>query len=1159
MLEKIRKLLDSKSVEMSYFKPRAHAYGVEFVSENMDALRVGQGSSLEQHQLVTLRMLAEQGAVVERPDGFDMPSEDVVLLGDAERLLLGLPQPWHGEFNVNFNGVTTHPSFTMNLELILPSGERVRHFKLNGPFLGLSEKEIFLPDKAQWDLLEAVKGHGELKAEGRTERANLEAVYDLQRAKSNGAVVDLSQFDHLRVERPKRVGVSISQLDDGSLGLFPQVGEGATPEDIQSRTHQLDDGGEVLRVRESLVVLDDACLDAVHEILSNSRIPVHQVRQFLETPGAFLDATKVDLDMGFSIRVKGATEYESAYFGEKDASPTDWTGAAGLSNPPALPLADAGHCLHSSEDVSALQQKVQAARANGQSEVEYGGRMYLLDSDSTSDDTLIETIRKAVADKAKKSDVTVGGAGATGEEGLDKVTATVDIDLQDERNVLETNMDPDRTYAYDKPLVLPCCTRTPFSYQEVGIRWILGLATNNGGMDWGTPSVGGVLADDMGLGKTFMSLVAAVEYAYIMKKSGEVAKPCLVVAPLTLLQNWREEVEKAFEPSPFKDIVMLQGQVDLPKFTARFGRETKQREEDIHSGLSAIRYALKVGPSWGMDRLDMPERLVLATYQTLRDYQFSLCLVDWGFVIFDEAQNIKNPDTLQSRAARGIKADFVLPATGTPVENSLADLWCLFDTAVPGLLKNYQAFRKEYISPIKAAVGPGEQEVRAEVGRKLRKAVGNLMLRRIKEDELDGLPRKFVHNGADEPSLRIEMRGEQRKWYESILASASVAVSTGDASGNSGMLKALHSLRDVCLHPALLNGGLPAVSSIAEDVRRQFEVSGKLTLLLTILDQIRARGEKVIVFVIRKRLQTYLAMSLGIICDLNIDIINGDTKAFSKRDASETRMGIIKRFEEREGFNVIIMSPVAAGVGLTVVGANNVVHLERHWNPAKEAQATDRVYRIGATKDVHVYIPILAHPEIDSFDVHLNRLLNRKLDLKDAVVTPVEVSSMDLVGAGVLGGVGFKGDAVVLADGMADMSWQNFEALTALAFEYELRGESMLTKQPTDWGADVVIKSSLGNVLVQCKHLFNDGEMKGDGAVREVYGAKPQYEALLGGDIKRLIVATNAKRISSETRQMAKKCDVELWGFKDLASILEKAQITYAKVISKERSERFPQ
>ncbi|HHW2795441.1 TPA: helicase-related protein, partial [Pseudomonas aeruginosa] len=117
----------------------------------------------------------------------------------------------------------------------------------------------------------------------------------------------------------------------------------------------------------------------------------------------------------------------------------------------------------------------------------------------------------------------------------------------------------------------------------------------------------------------------------------------------------------------------------------------------------------------------------------------------------------------------------------------------------------------------------------------------------------------------------------------------------------------------------------------------------------------------------------------------------------AKRSDELTRKKLIGVFESKPGFNIMIMSPVAAGVGLTVVGANHVVHLERHWNPAKEAQASDRVYRIGQKKDVHIHLPAVLHPQFDSFDVHLDRLLRGKLMLKDAVVTPEVVSEGEMI------------------------------------------------------------------------------------------------------------------------------------------------------------------
>jgi len=179
--------------------------------------------------------------------------------------------------------------------------------------------------------------------------------------------------------------------------------------------------------------------------------------------------------------------------------------------------------------------------------------------------------------------------------------------------------------------------------------------------------------------------------------------------------------------------------------------------------------------------------------------------------------------------------------------------------------------------------------------------------------------------------------------------------------------------------------------------RRVMHQSAKLQVLLKTLDAIKSRDEKVILFMVTKRLQRLLKLWLDQIYGLDVAIINGDTAAVAKKSDVLSRKQLITQFEAASGFNILIMSPVAAGVGLTVVGANHVVHLERHWNPAKEAQASDRVYRIGQKKPVTIHLPAVLHPDFDAFDVHLDRLLRGKLMLKDAVVTPESVSANEVL------------------------------------------------------------------------------------------------------------------------------------------------------------------
>ena len=178
--------------------------------------------------------------------------------------------------------------------------------------------------------------------------------------------------------------------------------------------------------------------------------------------------------------------------------------------------------------------------------------------------------------------------------------------------------------------------------------------------------------------------------------------------------------------------------------------------------------------------------------------------------------------------------------------------------------------------------------------------------------------------------------------------------------------------------------------------------SAKLVQTVDILKQIRAKGEKAILYADRKVTQRMLAKVLREVFDIPTRIINGDTPAGNTGSASnKTRQQLIDEFEARDGFGALVMSPIAAGVGLNITAANHVIHYARHWNPAKEDQATDRVYRIGQEKDVHVYYPMCTIPDdaFQSFDLILDDLLRRKRALADASLFPserVEVEPADL-------------------------------------------------------------------------------------------------------------------------------------------------------------------
>jgi hypothetical protein len=320
-----------------------------------------------------------------------------------------------------------------------------------------------------------------------------------------------------------------------------------------------------------------------------------------------------------------------------------------------------------------------------------------------------------------------------------------------------------------------------------------------------------------------------------------------------------------------------------------------------------------------------------------------------------------------------------------------------------------------------------------------------------------------------------------------------------------------------------------------------------LKSLIELLELIKKRKEKCIIFAVNKRLQTFLSLALGKKYHLGpLSIINGDAKAVSKNASTPTRKSMIIDFETKDGFNIIVMSPVAAGVGLTVVGANNVVHFERHWNPAKEAQATDRVYRIGQKKNVNIYIPVLLHPEMESFDVNLHRLLSKKTLLKDAVVTPEEVIPMP-------GGVGSKGSSnenqPIAGKEIGKLSWQQFEALAVEVIAKELDSDSMyLTQNGNDFGADGLVLSTNTLHLIQVKHTTSKSYKGGYKAITEVYAAGPKYEPLFGKENTELLFITNATRLSKQAKDAAKESNVQILNGNSFAELVEKHGVTFKQL-----------
>ncbi|MCE8004412.1 DEAD/DEAH box helicase [Billgrantia ethanolica] len=981
------------------FEVRFDSDGVKLYLEKseFDRFLSGEGAPNVNLQGVVLRMLEEQGLASRFPNGFSLEASVAASLDNEQAEILGLPPRFSGEFKVSINGHSNSKSFSVK---IFPEhgGGQVR-CSIKGALMEIGSANRFLLDQPQLQAFQAVERHSQLPEALKTSSENLLLLATLQLSKRSGMNIDLSHFERINVETAEDVGVIAKQLPDGSLELFPSVGDGYGLDEIEGRLGQLDldDRGGVIRIKNNIIILDEKKMSAVKEVMNNRRIPADSVADFIKSPSAFLDASLVNLDLGFSVRVLGIGKIKHMDFGGLGQGDSDWFGVESSASPPEI----INKLVKSHEELAELQDKIDSAYSQGAQTVVFQG-----ESIDISDSGNVQSILANIVSSLEKPEGTI----AATEESAEKSDTQVGVIVKDADDIGEELLAKINSHNLQIQPDWEAYARQPFPHQAEGVNWMLRLVELSALDDSENFEriQGGLLADDMGLGKTYMSLVAINEYLSHRKHTGLTEKPILIVAPLSLLENWEQEVSLTYKSIPFKDVKVLQAGRDL----AEFKKKGEKRESVQASGLlddegqmdkDKIRFALHVGPDAGLKRLDINRRLVITTYQTLRDYQLSLCLVDWGMVIFDEAQNLKNPNTLQTHAAKGLNSDIKILATGTPVENSLGDFWCLMDTAQPGLLGDWVYFRDRWVTPILRASEDERNSVRESVGQDLRRAAGSFMLRRIKEDQLKALPPKSIlsgvptatHGASYNPKLSSSMNGYQLLAYnEAIEMYRKRRAEEEDVRGFA--LSTLQNLRAISLHPRA-NEPLKSLVSDPDSYRKIMLESAKMSVMLDILDEIKAAREKVIVFILSKNVQRFMKVWLDRIYGLDVNVINGDTSAVEKKSDSLTRKGLIEQFESVEGFNIIIMSPVAAGVGLTVVGANHVIHLERHWNPAKEAQATDRVYRIGQKRAVSIHIPTALHPEFDSFDVHLDRLLSGKLLLKDAVVTTDVVSESEVM------------------------------------------------------------------------------------------------------------------------------------------------------------------
>jgi SNF2 family DNA or RNA helicase len=429
--------------------------------------------------------------------------------------------------------------------------------------------------------------------------------------------------------------------------------------------------------------------------------------------------------------------------------------------------------------------------------------------------------------------------------------------------------------------------------------------------------LGACLADDMGLGKTVQTL-ALLQREW--EAGGKKRRPALLVCPTSVMANWEKEAAR-FTPR-------------LPVL--------------VHHGLWREKGESFRGRAAG-------HGLVVTSYALLHRDLEVLREVPWSGVILDEAQNVKNPETKQARAARAIPAGYRVALTGTPVENSVGDLWSLMEFLNPGLLGGQAEFKRAFFVPIQAGRDP-------EAAARLRRLTGPFVLRRLKTDKtvIADLPEKL------EMKVYCTLTREQASLYAAVVSEAAEGLKRAEGIKRKGLVLAtLSKLKQVCNHPAQFlkdNSSIPGRS-------------GKLARLTEMLEEAFSVGDAALVFTQFAEMGALIHRHLQEGFGREALFLHG---AVPRRE----RDRMVERFQSRGGPPVFVLSLKAGGTGLNLTRASHVFHFDRWWNPAVENQATDRAFRIGQTRRVQVHKLLCA----GTLEEKIDAMIEGKKEVAERVV-----------------------------------------------------------------------------------------------------------------------------------------------------------------------------
>lgn len=865
-----------------------------------------------------LATLVDNGYAYASKEGCLLPYENIYLLDEDERILLGVPQPYDKAMRLVGTSMLNLSDFEYKVEFLtyVPDGELIVCER--GGNILVKGRDKYLLNEAQYALLNRVDAFNSTPEEDKTTDYNLRCFAEIKAlAEQAGCQLD-SYLENENVYAPERIKIEIGRDDEG-FTVEPAVDIEENDKfqtyfdkmrKVQAQYPVQRENGERVRIvlnkeqKENLHYLKEQC--GKHKTRE-------EIQKIIEQPTEYFDPNAFDLSELYSDRVIEIGVYKPKFYPFICPYKSCWIAGATVETPQN---GTTKVTINSEEELERLKREIQSAKENKKGIVEYNNTQ--LDIEDAM--FLAQTAEKQLKDSSQPAKVETENDNEARNVLIIEENAE-ELGFAVKERIIEKG---DKYTLFTDPFL-----QEGFSlkdHQKEGVAWLQHL--------YKSKASGCLMADDMGLGKTLQILY------FIDWHSRKYAnhKPYLIVAPISLLENWRNEYERFFMQPRMKINMLTSKDV-----TRKFNKSIVDK----------------------MQKMD----IILTNYESLRISQLNFCAVEFDVVALDEAQKIKSPGTLVTNAAKALKCNFKIAMTGTPVENSLLDLWCIMDFCVPGLLGNAKAFAAQYQNPLKK-----EDTDIVALGNEVHDKLGVYFMRRLKKDAAKDLPDKI------ELKEKVLMPPVQKEIYASVVNDYTSGIQPN-------MLVTIMHLREVSEHPYLYDSTL-----LNHETDEIVDTSARLQATIKFLDEIKKKEEKVIIFVERKETQKMLQKLCLKRYGIITKIINGDTPSIVKRNMpnKQSRQSSIDEFQAVDGFNVIIMSPVAAGMGLNVTAANHVIHYSRHWNPAKENQATDRAYRIGQTKDVFVYYPMAVRADIKSFDETLDDLLSRKTSLATSTIFPTE-------------------------------------------------------------------------------------------------------------------------------------------------------------------------